>query len=93
MPLGEIKPRELTKKEIKWRKGWKRWEGHELKDMLPTMRRMSQEEYRAFVYGCLDPRTALLIATEPGFREVLEYQLTKRWYHEWRDTACRFLKR
>lgn len=92
MPLGDIKPRELTKQEIKWRKGWMRWEGHELKDMLPIMRRMSQEEYRSFVYGHLDPRTALILATAPGFREVREYQLTKRWYHEWRDTLCRFLK-
>lgn len=88
MPLGEIKPRELSEKEKKWRKGWMRWEGHELKDMIPTLRHMSREEYLAWTYT-IDPRLALILATEPQFRDILAYQKNKRWYHEVKDWLWR----
>lgn len=88
MPLGEIKPRELSVQEQEWRKGWMRWEGREFKDMLPTLRHMSREEYRAWTLT-IDPRSALILSTEPVFRDVLAYQQSKRWYHEVRDWMWR----
>lgn len=88
MPLGKIELRELTPTEQTWRAGWLKWEGHEVKDMVPTLWHMSRDEYISWLYA-IDPRTALVLCNEPGFREIREYQLKKRWYHEVRDRIWR----
>lgn len=88
MPLGEIKPRKLSELEQAWRKGWLRWEGHEYKEMVPYLNHMSRDEYRAWTLT-IDPRSALILSTEPVFRDILAYQQHKRWYHEVRDWGWR----
>jgi hypothetical protein len=81
MPLGDIKPRELTPEEMCWRDRWEGFGCLSAEDNLAILWRMSRKEFFAFVYA-MDPRSALILSTEPGYRDVFAYQRSKRWYHE-----------
>jgi hypothetical protein len=85
MPLGAIKPRALSAEEKRW---LARWETLEFPKDIPRLYLMSRREYFAFMYA-LDPRLALLMSTEPGYREVLAYQRDKSLIQEIRCAVLR----
>lgn len=76
MPLGEIKPREFTPEETRWREHWATFNGKEITNLIPAMYQMTRREYFAFMYW-LEPRLALIMSQEPHFKEILEYQRDK----------------
>lgn len=85
MPLGEIKPRELTAEEKAW---VTKWEKLEFPQDIPQLHIMSRKEFFAFMYA-IDPHLALVLSTEPGYREVLAYQRDKTFVQELRDYVRR----
>lgn len=87
MPLGEIKVRTLTAEEARWRYKWLELQ---FPRDIPQLWRMSRKEYFAFIYA-LDPRLALILSQEPGYREVLAYQRDKGLLQEFRDYVWRKL--
>lgn len=84
MPLGEIKPRELTPEETRWQARWKAYEGKDIDVLIPDLYRMGRKEYFAFMYF-IDPRLALIMSQEPRFKEILEYQRDKSLWHLFMD--------
>lgn len=88
MPLGEIKPRELTLEETRWHESWKKFDGKDINVLIPELYRMSRKEYFAFMYY-LDPRLALVMSQEPNFKEILEYQRDKSLWQEFKDYVRR----
>lgn len=84
MPLGEIKPRELTPEETRWHKRWATFEGKNIDNLIPEMYQMTRKEYFAFMYW-LEPRLALVMSQEPRFKEILEYQRDKSLWLLFKD--------
>jgi hypothetical protein len=87
MPLGDIKIRTLSAEEARWRNKWLELQ---FPRDIPQLWRMSRKEYFAFMYA-LDPRMALIMSQEPGYREVLAYQRDKGFLQEFRDYVWRKL--
>lgn len=88
MPLGEIKPRELTPEETRWRSHWAQFEGREVFSLEAELKVMSKKEYFAFMYF-IDPRLALVMSQDPNMKLVLEYQRDKSFLQEFRDYLWR----
>jgi hypothetical protein len=85
MPLGEIKPLQLTANEIY------RLDRLSLlwyPDHADQLKHLSREDFLTWIY-MIDPRSALIMAGYQEFRDILVYQKTKRWYHELRDKVWR----
>lgn len=85
MPLGKIELRTLSPEEkaVYDRLGTLKYPEH-----IDLIRHLSGEEFRVLLYA-MNPQLALKLADERDFREVMEYQASKRWYHELRDYVWR----
>jgi hypothetical protein len=85
MPLGEIKPLPLTATEL--------FRLDRLSVLVypgnfNLLRHLSRKDFLSWIY-MQEPRTALILASDPVFRETMARQGGKRWYHEVVDYVWR----
>lgn len=81
MPLGEIKPRELSARE-------KYLATLVFPKNADVIWHLSRSDFRKWLIG-LNPRDALLLTCLPDGHKLVHYQQMKPWYHEVRDWAWR----
>jgi hypothetical protein len=85
MPLGEIRPLELTKDQ----KVYRDYLAHlSYPAHAAWIYHLPKTVFFDWLYG-LNPRDALLLSVDPGFRETMVHQKTKTWPVEVYDALWR----